>query len=277
MQVSNKTAEKIATEKGSIPIQALRIVVPLPDPDTGILKDVVVKSMEVFLPESHENYVLEPERYVEDTHPVTGKKVPRYIRPKRTNKLTEEARRKFDALPKEGEPYYGDYYSSLPKFARFIEGLDIAIPWPEAKPATYVDNDADTLRIEAETVTFEPSLKEMPMPPSVLDELRNRRSRTRTRHEDWYIEKKDEEAAREEWRKNTTLAMPKELLRRAKIESKHKDAEKPATEKEERRLAEMIARARAIGTTYDMAMDRANGGAKYRAAKTRQEPQDEQP
>lgn len=258
MQTSNRTADKFVTEQGFIPLRALRLVVPLPDPDTGILKDVIVKSMEIFFPESHENYVLEPERYVEDKHPVTGKKVQRYIRPKRTNELTAEALRKFDALPNEGEPYYGGYYSSMPKFARFIEGLDIPIPWPEAQPQTFVDNDIDTLRIEVETFTFEPSLKNMPMPPSVLDELRNRRSRTRTRHEDWYIETKEKQAAREDWMKSRTLVKPDQLLKMAKIARNHEYAKKPATREQRMRLAKMITRARAIGTTYDMATARAS-------------------
>lgn len=64
------------------------------------------------------------------------------------------------------------------------------IPWPQKEKAEFKDNDVDTLRIDVEQVSWTPTLLRAPMPSGVIDELRNKYSKFRTRHEDSYIEMK---------------------------------------------------------------------------------------
>lgn len=84
-------------------------------------------------------------------------------------------------------------------WSRVVPGLNIEIPWPQAfedaerneletpKP----DNECDTLRIDVEETTFIPTLLRPPMPAGVIDELRNRYSKFRTRHDPEYVAKKE--------------------------------------------------------------------------------------
>ncbi|KAL8723946.1 MAG: hypothetical protein Q9166_008212 [cf. Caloplaca sp. 2 TL-2023] len=66
------------------------------------------------------------------------------------------------------------------------------IPWPEKEKPDFEDNDDDTLRIDVEQETWVPTLLRAPMPSGVIDELRNKYSKFRTRHEDSYIEMKED-------------------------------------------------------------------------------------
>lgn len=85
---------------------------------------------------------------------------------------------------------------------RLVPSLNVQIPWPraflesEAKELEKVhdDNPCDTLRDEVEKKTFIPSLLKPPMPTELIDELRNKYSKFRTRHEPEYIARKEEEA-----------------------------------------------------------------------------------
>ena len=49
------------------------------------------------------------------------------------------------------------------------------------------DHDSDTLRFEVEEQTWTPTLLRAPMPGGVIDELRNKYSEHRTRHEPGYL------------------------------------------------------------------------------------------
>ena len=112
-----------------IPLSDVRLVAPLPHPETGVVRDVVIKELQ-----------------------------------------------------------------TVPQ-GRIIAGVvpEIRIPYPERKPVEFEDNNIDTLRIEVETKTWVPTLHDPPMPPSIIDELRNKYSKFRTRHDDEYIAKKQEE------------------------------------------------------------------------------------
>ncbi|KAI4104145.1 MAG: hypothetical protein LQ339_003998 [Xanthoria mediterranea] len=66
------------------------------------------------------------------------------------------------------------------------------IPWPAKETPEFQDQDVDTLRIEVEQETWVPTLLRAPMPTGVIDELRNKYSKFRTRHEDSYLEMKEE-------------------------------------------------------------------------------------
>ena len=72
-------------------------------------------------------------------------------------------------------------------FSRVVPRLNISIPWPvgpdKKSPEEEQAYRVDTVRMEVEKPTFVPTLFNPPIPPAVLDELRGRYSRFRTRHE----------------------------------------------------------------------------------------------
>jgi large subunit ribosomal protein L24 len=77
-----------------------------------------------------------------------------------------------------------------------IPGLNIKVPWPRKEPKVHEEYAADTLRVDVEVRNFVPTLLTPPMPGSVIDELRNKYSVFRTRHDPEYIAakmKEDEE------------------------------------------------------------------------------------
>ncbi|KAH6674492.1 hypothetical protein B0J14DRAFT_617202 [Halenospora varia] len=90
---------------------------------------------------------------------------------------------------------------------RIIPGLNIKVPWPKKEPTVYEDQPIDTLRLEVETKTFVPTLLTPPMPRSVIDELRNKFSVFRTRHEPEYIEAKMAEDKEKEEKKKMAALM----------------------------------------------------------------------
>lgn len=129
-----------------VPIQAIRLVHPIVDPETNNTRDVIINEL-----------------------------VPQGVRRDRpTGRLT---------------------------WSRVVPGLNIKIPWPRAfeeeeqkeLDSQNVEYPCDTLRIDVEETTWMPTLASPPMPSIVLDELRNRYSKFRTRHEDEYIRKKQDE------------------------------------------------------------------------------------
>ena len=72
-------------------------------------------------------------------------------------------------------------------FSRLVPGLNVQIPWPKVPPTLQEDYADDTLRLDVEERTFVPTLLRPPMPEKVLDELRNRYSKFRTRHTPEYV------------------------------------------------------------------------------------------
>ncbi|MCJ1379401.1 hypothetical protein MMC17_002502 [Xylographa soralifera] len=153
-----------------IPLSAVRLVAPLPHPETGALRDVVIKELR-----------LKKMSYVQ----LSGEDPP----------------------------------------TRFIAGVKpaIQIPYPEKALEEFEDNDIDTLRIEVEERTFIPTLLRPPMPAGIIDELRNKYSKFRDRHEDAFIAKKMEEDRIAEERKRSIRKMDtplKELHRRERAERK---------------------------------------------------------
>jgi large subunit ribosomal protein L24 len=101
------------------------------------------------------------------------------------------------------------------------------------KAAARANNKAsDTLRMEVEEKTFVPSLLSPPMPGSVIDELRNKYSIFRTRHDPEYISAKmaEDEAAEAKKALSKTMRTPlgeinrlERKLRRAKGKGKLTD------------------------------------------------------
>lgn len=147
MTVSDEQDKRpIRTIEQPVDYHSVRLVYPLPDPETGVTRDVIVKRM--------------------DLHHV-----------------------------------YSDRAEGTTRWARTVPGLNITIPWPQVAPKEHKDNDCDTLRLDVETRTFVPTLLRPPMPSTVIDELRNKFSIFRTRHDEDYIAAKMEEDRQKEERK----------------------------------------------------------------------------
>ena len=91
-------------------------------------------------------------------------------------------------LPNDSRRYIANSQSFSPT------GSLIEVPWPEKKEEEEekVDHDDDTLRYEVEEETWVPTLLRAPMPESVINELRYKYSKHRTRHEPEYLAKKIE-------------------------------------------------------------------------------------
>ncbi|KAI9676774.1 MAG: hypothetical protein M1829_002869 [Trizodia sp. TS-e1964] len=110
------------------------------------------------------------------------------------------------------------------KYNRIIPGLGIKIPWPAIAPTEHQDHDIDTLRADVETQTFVPTLLRPPMPVSVIDELRNKYSKFRDRHDEEFIQKKIEEDKQRIALKKTDTSMRTPLQDAKKKERKEKKA-----------------------------------------------------
>ena len=173
-----------------LPFSSVRLVYPLPNPETGTLRDVVIKELRKNKQPPKNSTETRPRRYIAGLHPPTR------------------------------------------------------IPYPEKEPEEFEDNDVDTLRIEVEEKTWVPTLLRPPMPPGIIDELRNKYSKFRDRHDESFIAKKlkeDEEAAE---RKNSAKKMMtplKELHRKERAEKKARG--KPQLSEETlQKIGEVMAR-----------------------------------
>ncbi|KAK2808835.1 hypothetical protein FQN50_004311 [Emmonsiellopsis sp. PD_5] len=126
-----------------------------------------------------------------------------------------------------GEPYTERAYGSdAPRHTRFISGLDEPIPWPEGAVPDNQDEPVDTLRIDVENKTHVPSLEVFPMPPEFIDELRNKYSKFRTKHDPEWVAQKLEEDRREEERRNGKLVTPRTLYMEKKAQEKAEKRQK---------------------------------------------------
>ena len=166
----------------AIPMEDVRLVYPLPDPETGIVRDVIV-----------------------------------------------------DRLVRVNSEYY-KVKKEWTEGDRLIPGTNTLVPWPEKADPDYEDHDDDTLRITVEEQTSRPFLLHPPMPLTVIDELRNKFSRFRTRHDWEYLDKKEAEDAAVEKRKELVKGMRTPLQQLAEVR-------KARREREERELsAEQLAK-----------------------------------
>lgn len=107
---------------------------------------------------------------------------------------------------------------------RYLPGVKVALPWPKTEPPKKSEGyDDDTLRMSVDEETHRPYLLQPPMPPSIIDELRNKYSIFRTRHEPDYVARKEAEEQAAKHRENlarlasTPLAELKEKKRLEKL------------------------------------------------------------
>ncbi|RMJ18342.1 hypothetical protein CDV36_002010 [Fusarium kuroshium] len=93
------------------------------------------------------------------------------------------------------------------KWDRLVPGINVVIPWPTVEAPEYETQPSDTPREAAENRSFYYNLLSAPMPETVIDELRNKFSKFRTRHEEWYVQQKEYEANTERARQDSILSM----------------------------------------------------------------------
>lgn len=128
------------------------------------------------------------------------------------------------------------------KGERSIPGTNTLIPWPESVSQEEIDHEDDTLRISVEEETFRPHLMFPPMPTSVIDELRSKYSKFRTRHDLEFVQKMEAIDAREEKRKGLIKNMRTPLQELADMRAKQKAAaEKQLTDEQLAKIGEVIA------------------------------------
>lgn len=127
---------------------------------------------------------------------------------------------------------YMDQETLEKEYVRFIPDLnDTEVAWPEKDEPAHIDTASDTLRISLEKRTFagpNVTLLGAPMPPSVIDELRNKYSKLRKRHDPEYLE---EVRQREEEQRMNNIQMmqgmrtPLQELHALRAEQRKKAAE----------------------------------------------------
>lgn len=172
-----------------IPLSTVRLVYPLPNPELGSLRDVIIA----------------------------------------------ELRRSSN-----GE-------RSLGYGGRYVAGTEprIYIPFPEKPIEENMEYEIDTLRIEVEEKTWTPTLFQPPMPTSIIDELRNKYSIFRERHDEGYIRKRDRLAAELEngrSEKKELMLTPLEEYHRMKVLEKSRTVQKPLDDEMLSNIGEVMAR-----------------------------------
>lgn len=179
------------TTKSVVPISAVRLVHPLKNPETGLVRDVIIRELK----------------------PIGIK----HDRP--TRKVF---------------------------FARMIPGLNVRIPWPKVKPVEHEDHLVDTLRLDVEERTFVPTLLRPPMPESVVDELRNRYSKFRTRHTPEYVAKIEaqeaEKKARRKGARADEMLLPVQEYNRKMREMRRERGKPELSEEMLEKIGEVVAK-----------------------------------
>ena len=139
-----------------------------------------------------------------------------------------------------GKPFKDRPHGSpLPRHTRYVSGMNLRIPWPEAKKKEFTAHEGDTPSMwveEAEGGTFVPDLGTLPMPREVIDEVINKYSRQRTRHDAEWIRGKVEEDVKLSWERRRRVLTPQaEFWERKELE-RRKQANKRKITKETKTL-----------------------------------------
>lgn len=197
MKAQNQDSRDVFSVAQMVPHDHVKLVYPLPDPETGIHRDVIID---------------------------------------RVKRIKD---------PKDG------------KTKRAIPGTNTIIPWPLSTRPEWTDNEGDTLRISVEEQTFRPTLIRAPMPMSVIDELRGKYSKYRTRHEYDYRMRKEAEAAATEGRQGLIKTMRTPLQELAEIRAQQKAAEaRELTREQLAKIGEVIAQEQERTATFAKALEK---------------------
>ncbi|KAI0852098.1 hypothetical protein F5Y00DRAFT_251486 [Daldinia vernicosa] len=137
-----------------------------------------------------------------------------------------------------------DRVSGKRRWSRIVPGLNISIPWPKKEEKDVKDYSCDTLRIDVEDKTFVPTLLRPPMPEAVLDELRNKYSRFRTRHDPEYIARleAEEKAVADRAKLMDSMRTPLQEFHRAQREGKKKKGKPRLTLEMLEKIGEVMAK-----------------------------------
>ncbi|KAF4342988.1 KOW motif containing protein [Fusarium beomiforme] len=129
------------------------------------------------------------------------------------------------------------------KWDRIVPGINVVIPWPEVEVPEFETFDGDTVRETVDNRTFYYNLLSPPMPETVIDELRNKFSKFRTRHEEWYVQQKEAEAAAKEAHKESIKSMqtPLEEFHELQREKRAAEGEPELSEEMLEKLGAIIA------------------------------------
>lgn len=137
------------------------------------------------------------------------------------------------------------------KWDRLVPGVNVVIPWPKVEVPDLSATEADTLREEVNERTFHYSLLSPPLPEPVLDELRNKYSRFRTRHEAWYLEKKvaEDEAKKGRHELLKFMQTPLDEFHAKQRELRAEQGEPELTDEMLSKIGEIMARNKPAGQT----------------------------
>lgn len=139
-----------------------------------------------------------------------------------------------------------DRLTGTRRWDRIVPGLNISIPWPAKEEDERLEHSGDTLRIDVEEKTFIPTLLRPPMPEAIIDELRGKYSRFRTRHEPEYIAKlEDQEKEKKDRAKlMDDMRTPLQEFHREERKAKKKKGKPRLTPEMLEKIGEVIAKNR---------------------------------
>lgn len=125
---------------------------------------------------------------------------------------------------------------------RFIPGANVVIAGePEVEDEEVEAQEDDTPEHLVGQQTFTPCLLHPPMPMTVIDELRNKYSKFRTRHDYEYLQKKEQEDEKAEKRQQLGKTMRTPLQELAELRARQKKAaERELTEEQLARIGEVM-------------------------------------
>ncbi|KAK0639255.1 hypothetical protein B0T16DRAFT_497380 [Cercophora newfieldiana] len=188
-----KDMDYVEPAPARMPISSVRLVHPLPDPKTDVIRDVIVRE-------------LRPAGILHD-------------RP--TRRVT---------------------------WGRIIPGENVKVPWPKSPPKRHPEYEIDTKRADVEERTFVPTLLRPPMPQTILDELRGRYSKFRTRHEPEYIAKIAAQEAEKQARKKSvdSMLLPVQELNRKLRQERRARGQPELTQEMLVKIGEVIAKNKAL-------------------------------
>ncbi|KAK4102659.1 hypothetical protein N658DRAFT_515309 [Parathielavia hyrcaniae] len=130
-------------------------------------------------------------------------------------------------------------------FGRMVPGPNVRIPWPKRAPREWPDHPVDTLRLEVEERTFVPTLLRPPVPEKVLDELRNKYSKFRTRHTPEYVAeveaRETEKKARQKGARAGEMLLPVQEYNRKMREVRRQRGQPVLSEEMLERIGDVIA------------------------------------
>ncbi|CRG85351.1 hypothetical protein PISL3812_02444 [Talaromyces islandicus] len=136
----------------------------------------------------------------------------------------EENGTPYEAIAKHvigGHPFIKRPNDVTPRHTRYIKGEGIPIPWPnEDVTPTIEDNDVDSLRQEVEHETYVPSMQYAPFESTIIDELRNKYSKYRTRHDPEWVKAKKMEDLKKEYLATRAMLTPQSEQKARRLEAR---------------------------------------------------------